>query len=157
MRQHSGAPEPKWNRQITRRIFPPDSEKSSGNETTLICIQCRAEMNNVYSCGYEEVHLHTQTYNVICDKTGVVLGDTKYQVSLLPIPGSRMVVSSTEIGFAFAAVFASSDKVHPPVQCYDSSNGHRTNQHNQWSTTSEGKTISLGTKILQHVTVQINA
>ena len=72
-------------------------------------------------------------------------------------PGSRMVVSSTEIGFAFAAVFASSDKVHPPVQCYDSSNGHRTNQHNQWSTTSEGKTISLGTKILQHVTVQINA
>jgi len=33
MRQHSGAPEPKWNRQITRRIFPPDSEKSSGNET----------------------------------------------------------------------------------------------------------------------------
>jgi len=34
MRQHSGAPKPKWNRQITRRIFPPDSEKSSGNETT---------------------------------------------------------------------------------------------------------------------------
>jgi len=33
MRQHSGAPEPKWNRQITRRIFPPDSEKLSGNET----------------------------------------------------------------------------------------------------------------------------
>jgi len=33
MRQHSGAPEPKWNRQITRRILPPDSEKSSGNET----------------------------------------------------------------------------------------------------------------------------
>ena len=33
MRQHSGAPEPKWNRQITRRIFPPDSKKSSGNET----------------------------------------------------------------------------------------------------------------------------
>jgi len=33
MRQHSGAPEPKWNGQITRRIFPPDSEKSSGNET----------------------------------------------------------------------------------------------------------------------------
>ena len=28
MRQHSGAPEPKWNRWITRRIFPPDSEKS---------------------------------------------------------------------------------------------------------------------------------
>ena len=60
-------------------------------------------MNNVYSCGYEEVLYtstprHTQTYNVICDKTGVVLGDTKYQVSLLPIPGSRMVVSSTEIG-----------------------------------------------------------
>ena len=35
MRQHSGAPAPKWNRQITRRIFPPDSEKSSGNETKL--------------------------------------------------------------------------------------------------------------------------
>ena len=33
MRQHSGAPEPKWNRWITRHIFPPDSEKSSGNET----------------------------------------------------------------------------------------------------------------------------
>jgi len=33
MRQHSGTPEPKWNRWITRRIFPPDSEKSSGNET----------------------------------------------------------------------------------------------------------------------------
>ena len=33
MRQHSGAPEPKWNRPITRRIFPPDSEKSSGKET----------------------------------------------------------------------------------------------------------------------------
>jgi len=34
MRQHSGAPESKWNRQITKRIFPQDSEKSSGNETT---------------------------------------------------------------------------------------------------------------------------
>jgi len=34
MRQHSGAPAPKRNRRITRRIFPPDSEKSSGNETT---------------------------------------------------------------------------------------------------------------------------
>jgi len=33
MHQHSGAPEPKWNRQITRCIFPPDSEKSSGNKT----------------------------------------------------------------------------------------------------------------------------
>ena len=33
MRQHSGAPAPKRNRRITRRIFPPDSEKSSGNET----------------------------------------------------------------------------------------------------------------------------
>jgi len=33
MRQHSGAPEPKWKRRITRRIFPPDSEKLSGNET----------------------------------------------------------------------------------------------------------------------------
>ena len=28
----------------------------------------------------------------------VVLGDTKYQVSILPIPGSRIVVSSTETG-----------------------------------------------------------
>jgi len=35
MWQHSGALEPKWNRWITRRIFPPDSEKSSGNKTTL--------------------------------------------------------------------------------------------------------------------------
>jgi len=34
MRQHSGAPAPKRNRRITRRIFPPDSEKSSGNETS---------------------------------------------------------------------------------------------------------------------------
>jgi len=33
MRQHSGPPEPKWNKRITRHIFPPDSEKSSGNET----------------------------------------------------------------------------------------------------------------------------
>ena len=33
MRQHSSTPEPKWNRWITRRIFPPDSETSSGNET----------------------------------------------------------------------------------------------------------------------------
>jgi len=33
MRQHTGAPAPKRNRRITRRIFPPDSEKSSGNET----------------------------------------------------------------------------------------------------------------------------
>ena len=33
MRQNSGAPAPKRNRRITRRIFPPDSEKSSGNET----------------------------------------------------------------------------------------------------------------------------
>ena len=29
---------------------------------------------------------------------GIVLGNTKYQVSILPIPGSRMVVSNTEIG-----------------------------------------------------------
>jgi len=36
MHQHSGPPEPKWNRQITRRIFPPDSEKSSGNETKCV-------------------------------------------------------------------------------------------------------------------------
>jgi len=35
MRQHSGEPEPKWNRQITRCIFPPDSEKSSGNKTRV--------------------------------------------------------------------------------------------------------------------------
>ena len=34
MRQHSGAPELKWNRQITRRIFPPACEKSSGSETS---------------------------------------------------------------------------------------------------------------------------
>ena len=33
MRQHSSAPEPKWNRRITRRIFPPACEKSFGNET----------------------------------------------------------------------------------------------------------------------------
>jgi len=35
MHQHSGAPEPKWNRQITRRIFPMDNEKSFGNETIV--------------------------------------------------------------------------------------------------------------------------
>ena len=34
MHQHSGTPEPKWNRWITRRTFPPDSKKLSGNETT---------------------------------------------------------------------------------------------------------------------------
>ena len=28
----------------------------------------------------------------------IVPGDTKYQVSILPIPGSRIVVSSTETG-----------------------------------------------------------
>jgi len=28
---------------------------------------------------------------------GIVLGDTEYQVSILPIPGSGMVVSNTEI------------------------------------------------------------
>jgi len=32
----SDAPKPKSNRQITRRIFPLDSEKSSGNETINI-------------------------------------------------------------------------------------------------------------------------
>jgi len=33
MRQHSSAPEPKWNRWITRCIFPLVGKKSSGNET----------------------------------------------------------------------------------------------------------------------------
>jgi len=34
MEQRSSARKPKRNWRITRRIFPPDSEKSSGNETT---------------------------------------------------------------------------------------------------------------------------
>jgi len=55
---------------------------------------------------------YTSTYSVIShvmhtvhtglvpfpDHFWLVLGDTEYQVSLLLIPGSRMVVLSTEIG-----------------------------------------------------------
>ena len=49
MRQHSGAPAPKWNRRITRRIFPPDSEKSSGNET-------------MFNTDNSNTHLYVVTY-----------------------------------------------------------------------------------------------
>jgi len=38
VRQRSGATEPKWNRWITRRIFPLDTEKSSGNETSKMAL-----------------------------------------------------------------------------------------------------------------------
>jgi len=35
MHQHSGALERKWNRQLTRTIFPAGTKNGSGNETNL--------------------------------------------------------------------------------------------------------------------------
>jgi len=62
MRQHSGAPEPKWNRQITRRIFPKNrlgtrlpSCKVFVKYSTDSTLRTYRKYNNLFSCNNNRI------------------------------------------------------------------------------------------------------
>jgi len=50
------------------------------------------DFTRIQVCKYK----HSDIREIILVSSPIVLGDTKYQVSILPIPGSGRVVSSTD-------------------------------------------------------------